>query len=289
MPKKGGRPDKGGGGDDGGGDSGGGDALNLGAIAAKKNFKTFFDQPATGEEPVPWFDFRDARSAVTAQGSDQTEVITLSEYGDTVDMAGGDDYVLGNLGNDTLLGGDGNDYIWGETDGGFNGIDLSGASPSVGVDGNDSISGGAGNDELFGDARTLGPGAIGGNDVISGGDDNDLISGDGEYLYAATGGNDTIEGGAGNDLLWGDGVLDDASTGGADVFVFKDGSGDDVIFDYESGVDVIDLTGYSDPTLSAGDLAVFGGDKVLTLSGGDTITFYDAVAQGLDFDDISFA
>ena len=304
MPK-GGNRDKGGpgGGGGDGGDTGGNDVIFLPDLTAKKNFKLWFDQPETGELGVPWFNYTNTSTPLNVQGGVhrndvEAELIYLSEADDIANMAGGDDYVVGNIGNDTLNGESGNDYIWGDTDGGFDLIDLSGADPKYGLDGNDVIDGGEGHDELFGDATTLGPGATGGNDIIFGGTGDDLISGDAEYLYGpspydpdvggATGGNDTIDGGEGNDLLWGDGVLAEGAMGGADVFVFGDMSGHDVIFDYQYDLDKIDLTGRSGPGPRITDFAASGGDMVLTLSGGDTITFYDGVALGLELGDLSF-
>ena len=58
---------------------------------------------------------------------------------------------------------------------------------------------------------------------MSGGKGNDYLSGDK--------GNDSLWGGAGDDTLWGG--------DGSDIFLYKNGEGNDIISDYESGVDTI--------------------------------------------------
>jgi Ca2+-binding RTX toxin-like protein len=77
-----------------------------------------------------------------------------------------------------------------------------------GKGGNDTISGLGGNDQLEGD---------GGNDILFGGD-----------------GDDIVDGGTGNDLLSGG--------AGRDIFEFGDAlSGNDVITDFQDGVDRIEF------------------------------------------------
>ncbi|MDB5583048.1 MAG: hypothetical protein JWR80_8224, partial [Bradyrhizobium sp.] len=109
-----------------------------------------------------------------------------------------------------------------------------------GMDGDDTLIGGGGSDTLDGGA---------GDDVI----------------YAGLG-NDIIEGGAGRDLSYGQ--------GGADTFVFKPGDSlyatYDVIYDFEAGVDRIDLTALYTPTLLLATV----------LSGASTFLFADADGDG---------
>lgn len=136
--------------------------------------------------------------------------------------------------------------------------------------GNDRLSGVVGNDKLFGE---------GGDDVLFGGDDHDqLVGGIGnDFLRSGSGGdeayggvgNDTVDGESGNDLLFGDGGRDVikagtgadnliGGTGGdflyggtdavGDVFDFNSrmetavGSQRDVIHNFTSGSDDIDLS-----------------------------------------------
>ena len=75
--------------------------------------------------------------------------------------------------------------------------------------GNDTLEGGSGNDSLYGGE---------GNDSLLGGDGNDYLVGDN--------GNNTLDGGAGNDVYRGG--------RGTDTFVFAKGSGQDVIYNYNS-------------------------------------------------------
>jgi Ca2+-binding RTX toxin-like protein len=123
----------------------------------------------------------------------------------------------------------------------------------TGGDGNDTMSGNAGNDRLYGEA---------GNDSLDGGAGDDVLAGGV--------GRDILLGGSGNDRLVGDAGLDvligaagkDVMTGGAsaDTFVFtalldSRGSLIDVITDFRSGVDKIDVRGIDANTARPGDQA----------------------------------
>jgi len=57
------------------------------------------------------------------------------------------------------------------------------------------------------------------------------------------GGDDTLISGTGNDAMWGDAeqMLDNA-LGGRDTFVFGPNNGEDVIYDFQQGMDLIDLS-----------------------------------------------
>jgi VCBS repeat-containing protein len=107
--------------------------------------------------------------------------------------------------------GNGNDVVYGtggeDTLSGGNGNDL-----VYGLDGHDSLYGDNGNDSLYGGA---------GSDVLHGDNGNDLLDG-------GTG-NDVLDGGNGNDTLTGG--------AGADLFVFGKGGGNDVVTDFDTGLD----------------------------------------------------
>lgn len=151
----------------------------------------------------------------------------------------GRNIISGGLGNDTVQGGSGNDTIRGD-DGqnelfGNAGDDLIEAGTGgdfVGAGtGDDTVRGGAGADTIWAGL---------GNDNIGGGPDDDLIFGSaGENVIWGGLGNDTIHGGIGRDVLQGG--------PGADVFVFVSsahigiGAGRDVIADFTTGIDAIDL------------------------------------------------
>ncbi|WBU59782.1 calcium-binding protein [Paracoccus albus] len=199
---------------------------------------------------------------------------------DTIGGDDGDDHVIGMAGDDVISGGNGNDLLWG-VDGNDHILGHSGKDSIRGGDGRDTLRGGDGNDKLIGgegadvihggagDDRVLAQeghdtvfGAAGndrvygasgrdllqgggGNDVIEGGLDDDIMHGNaGDDTIEGFRGNDTLSGGAGNDVLEGG--------FGADVFVFtrpKDGVFErDTIIDFETGQDMIDLSGI-DPKL----------------------------------------
>ncbi len=94
--------------------------------------------------------------------------------------------------------------------------------------------------------------------------DDDFISGlaGNDTLYGLSGA-DTLDGGAGLDLLYG-GM-------GEDAFVFAEGTGLDIVYDFEDGTDMIQLSGmaYADVTVSAfstmGTQIAFGADRMILL------------------------
>ena len=177
----------------------------------------------------------------------------------------GHDTLGGGEGDDTLNGGSGNDTLYGnigedDLDGG------SGNDTIFGGDDDDDIDGGSGNDTIWGGA---------GNDTIKGGEGDDEIGGGA--------GNDTIKGGAGNDKIWG--------SAGDDVLVFQTGHGDDVVHDFGTGNDRIDLSAFSG--ISGFDnlnVTVDGNDLVIDLSGdgGGSIQLKNFNLDDLDAADFIF-
>jgi Ca2+-binding RTX toxin-like protein len=159
--------------------------------------------------------------------------------------------VFGGAGNDTILGGQGKEMLFGGE-----GNDLIRASV-----GDDLLFGGAGNDELHAGVgkQTLMGGA--GNDTIWGGMGAQLLLGDeGRDVIHGGAGPQTLMGGVGSDTLWGGlgpqlleggngndvvhaGSGNETLSGGAgrDTFVFSTASGNDLITDFQSGHDIIDL------------------------------------------------
>ncbi|MEL6620966.1 MAG: calcium-binding protein [Pseudomonadota bacterium] len=168
-------------------------------------------------------------------------------------MAGNDD-MQGAGGRDTLFGNEGQDTLRGGSsrdrlEGGTDNDELSGGN------GRDVLLGGRGNDVLMGDK---------GADKLSGGRDDDLL-----------------DGGAANDRL--EGGL------GSDIFVFADGHGNDVIFDFDALNDdeVIDLAGVSTITSFAdlsGAAQQDGGNVVITTAAQNTIRL-----EGVNLDDLDAA
>ena len=153
---------------------------------------------------------------------------------------------------------------------------------------------------MHGDAGVLYDNAKGGNDVLNGGIGNDTLVGDAALYYPSspgsiTGGMDFLNGGAGNDQLWGG--------PNNDTFVFKAGSGNDVINDFDSGNlavgstapehDVINVHDYGFASWAA-LLSVTSddssGNAVIHLSSDDAITLvgvHTAALNSTDFRDPS--
>jgi VCBS repeat-containing protein len=148
-------------------------------------------------------------------GDGANQSIVLGADDDELHGGAGDDYVGSHGGNDWLYGDDGNDTV-------------------SGGEGNDWLYGGAGNDRLLGGS---------GKDRLDGGAGNDALKGEA--------GNDWITGGLGRDKLWGG--------AGRDVFDFnsvqesKVGSQRDIIQDFRSGQDRVDLRGIDANELRKGN------------------------------------
>lgn len=123
---------------------------------------------------------------------------------DNLNAGGGDDQVLANDGDDVIDGGPGVDSLSGQA----------GDDRLRGGQGDDLMQGGAGDDDLLGqDGRDLLKGGDGA-DSLSGGVDDDVLAGQG--------GRDTLNGGP-----------------GSDTFYLGTESGNDVIEDFEPGLDLL--------------------------------------------------
>ncbi|KZD09875.1 5'-nucleotidase C-terminal domain-containing protein [Oceanibaculum pacificum] len=191
---------------------------------------------------------------------DDAVLVDVREAGDDGEaIEGGDfaDSIRGGAGDDTITGGAGNDTI--EAGDGFDLIDLTDDTGETYVNGNrngDTILGGTANEELH-----------------------------------AGKGHDSVDGGAGDDLIWG-GLGRDTLTGGdgADTFFFEDTNNEDVVTDFEAGVDVLSFTANINGSgvASAADLldlaVASGGNVVIDFGGGNSITL-----QGVALADLSVA
>ncbi|MEY3579015.1 MAG: hypothetical protein RI984_119, partial [Pseudomonadota bacterium] len=139
---------------------------------------------------------------------------------------------------------------------------------------------------LYGDANTM-QRSQGGDDKLTGADGEGSVT----YLYGdakftdgkSSAGNDTLISGHGNDHMWGDfgGNLNqnvpyvNYSTG-KDIFVFGESNGNDTIYDFQRGLDKIDLRSLVDID-NINDLTITSSltqpsDKVINLSDGNSIT-----------------
>lgn len=234
------------------------------------------------------------------------------------DILSGDeglDSLYGGIGDDTLLGGDGADVMFGDADNdrlygggqddavyGGSGQDSlygdAGADTLMGGDSADLLSGGGDSDRLFGEggddvlrgdagADRIYGGA--GDDVARGGADDDSVFGeDGADFLKGQDGNDYLNGGGGNDVLEG-GQGDDLLRGeaGADRFVFQTGDGVDTVFDFEDGIDTlqIDTGGGTFEDLA---IASINGHAAVTYGIADTIHLIGVQVDQVDADDFVF-
>lgn len=176
----------------------------------------------------------------------RNDIAYLRGGNDRFAMGRGDDIAYGGKGWDKLRGGQGDDTLYGE----------SGSDRLWGNDGKDVLVGATGNDTLFGGNS---------RDSLAGGSGNDSLYGGRNR--------DTLDGGKGDDMLAG-GAGDDILTGGtgADSFVFQRGriEGDDIITDFETGVDTIYIEiarGYNIEDVVSGALITINGLSTVLLEG----------------------
>ena len=210
-------------------------------------------------------------------GKDGNDTLIGGKGSDRILSGGGQNLLLGNEGNDTLVasssrasvannvlnGGLGNDLIVGNDN---NSLLVGDADDDIilGFDGRDNISGDAGNDGINGGK---------GNDRVLGGEgDDELEGGDGDDLVIGGNGSDLIRGLEGSDTL----------TGGAgtDFFYLIPNTGQDVITDFEDGVDKLVLTPTprfgSEFELSA--VPVNNGTRIILTDTNETL----AILRGID-------
>lgn len=227
---------------------------------------------------------------MTIKGDYNNNVLYGTNYDDTIDGVSGNDVLIGYGGNDTFLveggqgadhydGGAGSDrilidnvpwyynYIWLEI-ASMESVELiqnkSNLAAYVVVDNYLNLNNTAlvGINDIIGKAGAQYIKGSEQNDVIKGLDGDDFLEGyiGNDTLYG-DGGADEIVGGRGNDALYG-GI-------GSDRFVFDTNHGADVIYDFEDGVDKIQLPaglGYSF-TASGNSTLVTAGTTTILLSG----------------------
>ena len=187
--------------------------------------------------------------------------------------------------------------LLGDDDASSDDVENGPPEPSVllrGEETDDVLTGGTGADEIYGE---------GGNDQLEGGAGEDaLFGGNGNDVLVGGSGGDQLEGGVGDDALFGGigadqliaGLGDDILTGGDgdDIFVFNQGNGSDVITDFVSGEDSIDLNGISLLT-GFDDLASLAEDSdigvIFDFGQGDMLTIAGETLVSLDRDDFVFA
>ena len=159
----------------------------------------------------------------TFNGTNNGETIRGTEFDDILYGLGGSDFLYGNAGNDRLDGGAGNDLINGGL--GVDTASYANAGGRVLVDLSITT---AQNTEGAGTDRLVSIEGLVGSRY-----DDSLI---GNFR------NNTILGGAGNDYLTGGGGADRLAGGsGADYFFYDRFDNGDVLTDFVSGIDHIDL------------------------------------------------
>lgn len=108
---------------------------------------------------------------------------------------------------------------------------------------------------MYGDAQTLSDHASGGGNTLIGSSADGLpagavtntMYGDAQQMlgFAAGGGNTLVAGQGSEDTMWGSAAtVSPTATLRPDTFVFHQGVGHDMIMDFRSGVDHIDLQGF---------------------------------------------
>ncbi len=181
----------------------------------------------------------------TLVGTDLYDVIFGGAGNDTIDGGAGNDKLYGGDGNDTFLGGAGEDQMSG--DAGIDTVDYSNSQAAVTV----SLSTGTGSggdaqgDTLSGIENLIGSNDRDHGDNLRGDGGNNIIDGGwGSDFLFGSGGNDTLIGGAGSDTMSGGRdadtfVFNTVHRPGGDVFI----EGNDVITDFQVGLDVLEFTG----------------------------------------------
>jgi Ca2+-binding RTX toxin-like protein len=202
----------------------------------------------------------------TINGGDGNDVLSGGRGDDTINTGQGDDVVFGGQGNDQIGGmagrdvvmaGAGDDFIaWNDPTGDV--VFGDGGNDTI-LGGNvaaDEIHGGAGDDLIR--AFATSPEAATASDRLFGDAGDDTV----------IGGNaaDTIEGGRGNDFMTGN--------DGADVFIFRDNrTGDDIITDFDSSEDVVQLVGFDASFDPLAELSATARGAELDLGQGDSVLF----------------
>ena len=175
--------------------------------------------------------------------------VLTGDTDDNISTGPGQDFVISNGGNDTVMSGTGSDMV----------IAGSGDDKVFGEGAQDFLFGGIGNDELNGGS---------GNDWLFGGEGNDLITGGI--------GSDKIIGGAGADIFNYESTID------------SNGRSFDIIFSFEQGNDLIDLSALDSEGISSfSDITVSNQGATTSISG-NNVDFFIQLQGGYNLTDADF-
>ncbi|WP_018096538.1 M10 family metallopeptidase C-terminal domain-containing protein [Sinorhizobium meliloti] len=218
----------------------------------------------------------DARSLIeNAKGGTGSDTITGNAAANALWGNGGNDRLIGGDGNDNLFGGAGADRL----DGG-NGTDLANYSNATAGIVADLSSPGSNTGEAAGDTYVS-------IERLYGSAFNDALRGDnGANLLNGLAGNDVLNGRDGNDtLIGGNGADRLIGGGGADTFVFQTTAQSapaarDVIDDFASGIDRMDLRSIDANSNAVGDQAfLFIGSSAFHGKAGE-LNFRSGIVSG---------
>lgn len=191
-----------------------------------------------------------------------------------------DAHLYGGGASDIIRGGAGDDSIYGEAAGDV----LRGGG------GNDRIEGQSGDDEMRGNAGSDTMLGAWGSDTIRGDLGDDSIDGDGggDKLIGGDG-NDTLNGGSGFDVISGH-RGDDILTGGehGDVFEFAQKNfGEDVITDFENGLDVLRIGSAVASSFAEAEITVLNSSTLVSFGDDELIVILNSAGQ-IDAGDFVF-
>ncbi|KQT48569.1 hypothetical protein ASG47_09540 [Devosia sp. Leaf420] len=205
-------------------------------------------------------DYQKAPSTYTGDAAgdtfDSIEIFVGTAFDDSIQLMDVGVTVYGGAGNDLI-------NIW--------------HGPAV------TLYGEAGDDHLMSDY---------GADYLDGGIGNDLVEGyAGNDIIFGGAGNDTLFGGDGDDTLSGD-AGDDTHYGGsgADTFVFRSGMGEDLIGDFQLGIDTIEIRDQGSMNFASliANAEEYGGYSWLHLNDGGTISLINISLSDLSASDFRF-
>ncbi|WP_449258677.1 calcium-binding protein, partial [Chlorobium limicola] len=212
----------------------------------------------------------------TLTGDRNDNVIFGSAGNDRISGNDGDDILVGGTGDDLMVGGRGNDtyYVDSEGDvvresnsafGGFFSFfgNRSGGTDTVKSEVDRELGTGIENLELLGSADLDGTGNMLDNELVGNEGDNRLEGLSGDDRLIGNGGDDILDGGWGNDVLIGGAGADRLIGGsGRDIFRYDSETESgltaetmDVITDFRSRQDRLDLSGMDANNTIAGDQA----------------------------------